>query len=382
MTSGRCLDQAVADPMHVASLIDVHLEGTEQLAEPLAEWTQRVVEPLRDLPPAPPGAPKIRIRFSPGVRPLGRKKSSIPGGFCEQGIWLADHLGRAAILPLADLDNRAVEVDPAMDPSFFVSWVYMPVVRAGLWRTDATLVHAATAEIEGRRVALTGWSGTGKTLILLELLKAGANLLGEDWLVLSGSGHVGQVTAHLEIMQFHWERVFRSPWPGKGGRAQRTGTRVAAWGSRRTRRMSFLSRGLARVEESWHPHTVHTSLQAVFPSARQADPGALDTLIVLDPDGRYPELTNEQAAEMWAAQSHTFLMGHATLEGALRYAHPGAVTRSLFPSFQEEHDLTVRALSGVRVWSAPFAPGRDDPSRVIESILAPSPRTVGTDADH
>ena len=77
---------------------------------------------------------------------------------------------------------------------------------------------------------------------------------------------------------------------------------------------------------------------------------------------------------MLAAQTQTFLMGHATLEGAVRFSHPGSLSGALFPSFEQERDVAARALEGARVMSLTFEPTHDDPRRLIDTIMGDAER--------
>lgn len=53
-----------------------------------------------------------------------------------------------------------------------------------MWWPDKTLLHAGAVEREGKAFVFTGGAGTGKTSIVLNLLKEGYNYLSDDWLII------------------------------------------------------------------------------------------------------------------------------------------------------------------------------------------------------
>jgi hypothetical protein len=266
-----------------------------------------------------------------------------------------------------DIDRPAV-VDGRLDPSVFQTWVYFPLIRSALYRNGGVLVHAAAAEIDGRRVAFTGWGGAGKTWVLLELLRRGAHVLADDWMTLGSDGVASPATGHLEIQPFQWDRTAGGRWPGRPQWLRSATVGAAGWASQRLRRSASLSRGLSRVAEAWHPDTAWVRVQEAFPASRVAKPGPLDAIVVLVPPGaEAPPATS--VPELVALQTQTFLSDHAALEAALRYAFPGRSFDAMFPSAQEEVELATKGLSGTRVGSVAFDPMSGDVARAADEVV-------------
>lgn len=71
----------------------------------------------------------------------------------------------------------------ALEVPFLVPLLCMAALRKGLLP-----LHAAAFRYQGRGVAATGWSGAGKTAVLLAMTAAGAAPVATEWALLSADG--------------------------------------------------------------------------------------------------------------------------------------------------------------------------------------------------
>lgn len=313
----------------VADRIGVRLEGLDD------ERAGRAMRPL--LPLVAPGArTDLTIRFVDEVEagderlwplPAGPTGATGRGEHGGDGLWMSDHLGHAAVVPIDVLDGEPVLVDRRVDPGFFHVWVWLPLLRLALARAGGTLVHAAGFADGGRRVALAAWGGTGKTAVLLECLAAGADFLGDDWVALFDDGTVAPVTTQINLNPSH-RRTFReAPWPGSRGAAAAgaLGHRAMGVAARATTRLPQLSMALGRAGDlSRAMGRTKVALPDLFPATTVAEAGTLDSMVLLTRSPR-PTETREQMAEAVAAMNRVELAHLDQLLAALTHLRPGAL---------------------------------------------------------
>jgi hypothetical protein len=347
----------------IAGLVSVRLTGVRLLRGDTGYWVRTVLGPLAS---AAHGEADVTIRFAPDVRPRGPELGSLPVGIAGRDeVWVADPRGRPAVLPLADLGSRPVTVDTEIDPWAFESWVFMPLVRAALWKHGASLIHAAGAVVDGRAVALAGWTGSGKTRVVMELLARGADLLGDDWLALTPEGLVAPVQGHVDLTL---DSRRREGFRGAPRLARRAGMAVTRWGTARLGRLPRVSKGLARLGD---PPVVVAPVGRVFPGSRVAGPSPLDTLVLLVPPG-VPTPPPAASAEVIGIQNQMYLREGPAIESAFRLAFPGRLEVSMFPAADEECRMLAKSLSTARLLVARLAPtsaGIDAVLRTVEGAL-------------
>jgi hypothetical protein len=81
----------------------------------------------------------------------------------------------------AENGNRIViEPHPAAKPEDIRVFLWHTILAALLHQRDYLVLHGATVVVDGKAVALVGYSGVGKTAIALTLYDRGYNLLGDE----------------------------------------------------------------------------------------------------------------------------------------------------------------------------------------------------------
>lgn len=140
----------------------------------------------------------------------------------EAGAAVARHLGLRPATgggsPEADLVvevGRAREVVPpdgqgapwrlhVRDPT---DELLLPVIgRVALGRGVLPL-HAAAWEQRGRGVAAAGWSGSGKTAVLLAFTGRGASLVAPEWSLLDADGVLHGIPQAVRLKPWHLDRA-------------------------------------------------------------------------------------------------------------------------------------------------------------------------------
>ena len=348
----------------IAGRLNVHYVGTDC---PTGRWAARIA---RGMEPPTPGPDDITIEFRPGVRPQGRSLPPINLGPTMSGIWVADHLDRAAWIPFHDLFLEPVVVDSSMDPRFFSNWIFHPVVRAALWRKGVGMYRGAGAAVNDHRVGITAWAATGKSRILFELLRRGHEYIADDWMALSDDGFVSPIGSQVDFRDDQRAYVDSSRWPGRRSVIRPLMVKTAKWASGATgRRWGNLSTGLDKLADAaWKAGWQKTDLATLFPQAAVADAGPLDILVVLaSPGVQIP--SRADVPEVMAACAHGEY-GFTEMEAAYRFSRPGKLTEPLYPRFETNRDFAAQALHGTRVVVVPFSGSFDDVEAVANMVEA------------
>lgn len=326
----------------IADTVRINLEDVDG---PIESWIATVFGPL-DGGAGKTAKTDITIRFVDHV-PTGKGRLwPLPVGQVEDGLSFTDHLGYSAAMRFP-LSENEILVDRKIDPWFFQRWIYMPLIKASLWKHGISLMHSAALKIDGRRVAITGWAGAGKTPIMLSLLERGAELIGDDWVALTEDGTVFPLSAQLNLTDSHEPFVAPSRWPGTKGSCVPIVKKAAERSSKLFGRFRKLSLGLARVADAAAAAgKMKLCLTDVYPEAKIAAGGPLDAVFVLARAGMdAPPM--EMLPEVLAASSRSELLYCDDFESVIRFSLPGLLKEPLFGSVNQETSLFARATFGV-----------------------------------
>lgn len=347
----------------IAGRLNVRYEGIDC---PAGRWAARIAGGME---PPVEGPDHITIEFRPGVKPQGRSLPPINLGPTMNGIWVADHLDRAAWIPFHNLFKESIVVDSKMDSRFFTNWVFYPVMRAGLWREGVSLYRGASAAVNGHRVAISAWTATGKSRILFELLRRGHEHIGDDWFSLTSTGVISPVGSQVDFRDEQRRYLAPSRWPGRHSFIRPLIVKAARWGARVTRRRANLSTGLEKLAEAtWKAGWQKSDLNSMFPTTSIAEPGPLDILVVLASPGVQMPTHGDIPELMAACVAGEY--GFAEMEAAYRFTKPGKLEAPLFPRFEANRDFAARALEGTRIIIVPFSGSGDDVEAVANVIEA------------
>lgn len=326
--------------------LELSLVGVDELPARTARWARALFAPVPH--PQGPAVARLTFVFTEDLPPVRDRFRPHPLGPAPQGLWAADHRGRHAVLPLANLDDEPVLVHPEADFFFFHEWVYLPLLRARLRTAGACLLRAAGFAVDGRGIALSGASAVGKTLAILRAVRNGAHFLGDDFLAIDNAGTVSPLT---QLIGLRDEARSFVP-PGSRGvrpeRPRRAAVSASRWLSRVTQPWPQVSVGFARLADAgWRLGLDITGLQEVWPEATVAGPVPLALVALLGPSERVTD--RSRLAQRLAAQARLDIPACALLEDAFRQAHPVPKDHRLFPRFEEEVAYLSGALAKVDV---------------------------------
>ncbi len=319
--------------------------------------------------PLATGRPDLVLRVGRNVRPTGPAWRPLPAGIDTGGLWVTDHLGRAARLPLF-VEEPVADCDGAIDASFLYVWVFLPLVRALLWRQGIVLVHAAGAVQGAERVAVAGWEGAGKSLVVLDALAHGSDLIGDDWIAVTPGGNVAAVSGLLNLHAAHATSVPRGHLGSPSARVAGAGARWAHGAAKRTAGFRPASVGLAHLSESLRKAgKVKANVTEIFPASTVAGPGPLTSLAVVVPEGAALPRTPADAAASLAACSLVEWRHCADLEALAAFAGQRPL-RAPFPVAADEEKALARALAGVAI-TAVRGPLEVPTAQALRAQLAP-----------
>lgn len=311
----------------------VEVRGLGRLGRGARRWVDAALAPL---PPGGDDEADVVITVDPRPRPDHRAEYGLWLG--ADGIWLPGRMGLGTTLAL---EGRALiaRIHPRIAPSQLGHRVYLMLVEASLWRTGSMLLRTAVVEHGGRRLAVTGWSGSGKTRVVLEALSRGGRLVGDDIVALR-DGRVAPVLAELTLRPRHEDQVRE--------RAGRRPVRGRASGVRpdRRRQPSPWLRQLGTKVGDLRRLLGERTL-APGPGECIGTAGPLDGLLILGMVGGADD------ARTLAALSASYLAPHAAVEAAALQLWGERFPHGLQPGTAERIAAARQALSGVPVSRVP-----------------------------
>jgi hypothetical protein len=135
--------------------------------------------PLGD---ATAGTAELTIRYvdelgiTGPLRSVGRDE----GAYTDDAFVLRKGSRPIAIVPLERIGGDGAEITMLRDTGVPSSLV--PLVNLGLLGHGRVALHGSAVIHEGRGIAAVGWSGGGKTDVLLGFMDRGAQHVGDEWL--------------------------------------------------------------------------------------------------------------------------------------------------------------------------------------------------------
>ncbi|MGH3441160.1 MAG: hypothetical protein ACRDUY_03775 [Nitriliruptorales bacterium] len=333
--------------VRIGGLVSIRLTGLELLGRETARWAKEALGPLATAEAGPVDA-TIEIRAD---TPAPGRRIEHGLALVDGAIWIGDGFGRGGIVRL-DADVRA-QVDPSVSPSVLGDRLYFLLLRVALARRGAVLLRAGAVEVAGRRIVATGWSGAGKSRLVLTLLaRHGGRLIGDDVVAVLPDGRIAPAVADVTIRPEHRDLVHL---PGTGRvaalrAAAATGLEHLGRRAPRMQGLAKVSGGVAEVLRQGGERIVGVS--RVVP-AGLAEPGRIDTLVLLrDAVGADP-------VEFLVGIERTYLLAHEAVEAVARATGMVDAATVLLPADHDRRAAVTAALAGVRVVERqpPLMPG-------------------------
>lgn len=263
------------------------------------------------------GAPLLDLEFVDRVHVQHVPALFDPVGHDPIGLHVVDTAGRAAVLPLPDPTQDVVRIDGRINAYVLRSWVWLSLLRIAVERSGGCLVRAAGVSLGDRRIVIAAPRHTGKTRLLLELLRNGGQYLGDDWIALDAEGDVHTVETRLTLRDVHRAQLGRgSPSPRLA--AARLVASAAGWTSSRLPALSSWFHRLATAIWSLDFETVPVSDVS---SAGLGQPGRITDLVILCPPALPPPAADEVGTVL-AALGGLSARADATLASAYAATHP------------------------------------------------------------
>ncbi|MFC1662945.1 hypothetical protein ACFL04_02125 [Patescibacteria group bacterium] len=82
-----------------------------------------------------------------------------------------------------DKDKITLQVDHSIDPLFFIQ-VLEPLMQFYITFKKALFIHASAVKLNQHGVVFSAWAHTGKSNLVLGMLKRGAGYLADDWTII------------------------------------------------------------------------------------------------------------------------------------------------------------------------------------------------------
>jgi len=170
-------------------LLNIHNQITVKLESPpdrIQDWYQQEL-PLF-LEPTDK-QPNIIVRFSKLEIPTRALLMSSALAVHEGQSYILDNRGKVVRFSFADLDSGRVEItaDPDISTTFLTVQIIEPIVKSLILDQGSVFIHSSSAVIHEQGVLFSAWAHTGKTNVILGLLKRGACYLSDDWTIANNS---------------------------------------------------------------------------------------------------------------------------------------------------------------------------------------------------
>lgn len=274
------------------SAVDLRLDGRTLVR--LIDATSgdvRAVERRLGLPAIDAGGdttPELTIRYADGLPIVGRLRTvgRDEGAFTDDVFVVRRGTRPIAILRFERIGGDDAEIlveRGAGAPAQLVSLVNLGILGHG-----RVALHAAAVVHEGRGIAACGWSGSGKTEVLLGYLERGASAVGDEWIdATPSSGRLVGLPSPIRVQDWHLEQL-----PGLRGRIGR-GSRLAMAAAAAVERSGRGVAGVGRVvpgsgalrrtaARAGAKRHIDVPPATLFGAERLADAATLDIVFLLE----------------------------------------------------------------------------------------------------
>lgn len=235
-----------------------------------------------------PGEPELTLRYVDDLplhgplRTVGRDD----GAFTDDAFVIRRGRRPIAIVPLERIGQPGAELMVLRGsgaPARLVS-----LVNLGLLGHGRIALHAAAVECDGRGIAACGWSGSGKTEVLLGYVARGARVVGDEWIhATPATGRLVGLPEPVRVQDWHLAQV--PELADRIGRRARLAMRGAAVVERLSRTVGTAARpvpgsGLLRAGAGRAAGRRHRDIapERLLPADRRAAATSLDVLYLLE----------------------------------------------------------------------------------------------------
>jgi hypothetical protein len=152
--------------------------------------------------------PNIKVMFVPrievedSVNYIGYKVG-ITAAYTSDRLWLNFPSGTILIKPVQleynEQMTQEIYCEHNVESSVLFNLLLFLFIQELLLTKDATLVHASSVFFNNFGLVFAAWRDTGKTSTIINYLRAGAEYLGDDLVILTGDGSILCIPEYLNI---------------------------------------------------------------------------------------------------------------------------------------------------------------------------------------
>jgi hypothetical protein len=194
-----------------AGTLDFRLDGRTvvRLIDPSASDARAVgartgLEPITATAEDGGGTADLTIRYVDDLRLRGpiRSVGRDQGAYTDDAFVLRRGSQAIAVLPLDRVGADDAEVRMLRGAGVPASFIGL--INLGLLGHGRVALHGSAVVHEGRGVAAVGWSGSGKTEVLLGFMARGASAVGDEWLHADpGLGRIAGLPEPVRVEERH-----------------------------------------------------------------------------------------------------------------------------------------------------------------------------------
>ncbi len=128
-----------------------------------------------------------------------------PVGYDNQGVFWFDPNHQIARINFSNFDNgiTTLKVSSDFNTHFFYILILYLISFKSL-RNGGVFCHASAVKYKGKTIIFPAWRHVGKTNLMLELLKAGAELISDDGIIYYENGEIIAFSKRLHLLYFNF----------------------------------------------------------------------------------------------------------------------------------------------------------------------------------
>lgn len=98
-----------------------------------------------------------------------------------------------------------VIADPGFDVTRLVGYILEPLARVRALLAGHVFVHSSAVAKDGQGWLFPAWGNTGKTNLMLQLLRGGSSIVSDDWSVILNSGHLAGYPRPVNLLNYNFD---------------------------------------------------------------------------------------------------------------------------------------------------------------------------------
>jgi hypothetical protein len=221
------------------------------------------------------------------------------------------------------------------------------IVQLALMRKGYTFLHGAGLSLDGRRVLLPAYPGTGKTTLVAAFVRSGAQLFGDDFCIVGNCAIYSYPQAlsvyphHLSILGYNdhgMESAFRKT---------ALLDYITAPLAHRTSRPAKLARVIL---SAFRTPSVNVAPERVFGQGSITKEGRIDEVVALERSGEIATIVREPVDIAALADQATAVLWHewhASFHDLLLYDALAESGKGTIGRFRQVHDLFLQVFQSV-----------------------------------